>query len=123
MKHWLRQPTWWCAFSPLVFLMLLFTLAIHIRWKTGYWPQQILWNCETPFFAMHWKAMELSMPAALVAAPVVWLILLLVPRFRISLRIHILQVLIYVLCWEMVALFLVSSLDPTSFTEWFLLKD
>ncbi len=99
-------------------LLLIVTLAVHVRLGLGHWPRPVWETYETTAFNLHMLAVWSLAWLSVFAAPPIWLILLCFRRFRLSLPVHLVQAVAFGCGW--MAISLAGKHDPTTFTQWFL---
>ena len=111
-------PTWICAFSSLVLLALILSLAVHLRLGLGHWPQSMDEDYSTAAFKVHEAVVYFVAHFAIFMAIPLWPVLLLFKRFRAGVRTHLVQSAIFSAGWILIYLFF--KYDPTSFSTWLL---
>jgi hypothetical protein len=103
--------------SSIALFLTFFAMAVHIRFALGRWPE-FGEECNTLLFRLHEIILAtVALIAVIVAAPL-WLILLIYRQFRISVRVHFVQVLLFGAGWALICF--AGKYDPTPFTNWFL---
>ncbi|MGI9241741.1 MAG: hypothetical protein ACR2RV_13145 [Verrucomicrobiales bacterium] len=113
-----QQLTWIPAISSLVVLFAYVSLAFHVRIGLGHWPKPMFENYDTNFYYAHgWLFLGLGFFALFLAAPL-WLVGLKFPIFRTPKQTRFIQLGLFGLGW--VLFYLYVTIDPGSFTEWFL---
>jgi hypothetical protein len=113
-----KFATWVCVLAPVYLLVVYVAMAIHIRVGLGHWPKPMVEDYHSVLFQVHkWLLVGCIFFAVFAAIPV-WVLLLCFRAFRITLRIHVAQLGIFVLGWLLI--FLAAYFDPTTFTDWFL---
>ena len=97
-------------------LGLFYSLAIHMRWKLGGWPQSIGDYGFPSALSAHgnltWDYCALLLLASMVTVPLGILICLVVARWRALVRWFVLYALLYGICWGLMLL------APASFLNW-----
>jgi hypothetical protein len=112
----LNQHGFLCAISlPLLWLVLYFSLAFHLRVGLGHWPTSIGQSPGTWLFAVHEKSTWLLagvMALSLYALPAVIVLGFALKRWR--------HVAVYALGYGAAVLtaFLLMNLAPSSFVHW-----
>lgn len=113
------QIAWSFALSPIVLLLIIVTLAVHIRLGLGHWPTPVYENYRTPASVLHMQVLQKTLDFSAYFAGPLWLICLLVPQLRpSSSRIIKAQVMTAGVGWLLVIGFL--TLDPMTFSAWLL---
>src|SRR5215213_9830244 len=99
-----------------VMLGLFYSLAIHMRWQLGAWPQSIGDRGFPPVLIAHghltWDYCVLLLLGSMVAVPIGILLCLLVARWRLLVRWFVIYAFLYVACWGLMIL------APASFLNW-----
>lgn len=115
-----KQPlwTWLCCVSPWILLFLFVALAVHVRLGLGHWPRPMWEEYHSLAFSIHQFLIWCFLALSLFAAPPSWLIFLCFRRFRLSLPVHLTQVVAFGCGWLTISL--LGKYDPTTFTAWFL---
>lgn len=117
MKSKWSWLSWIPAGASFLLYFLFLSYAFHIRWGLGHWPTPMLENYESPLFSLHGRVVDGAGLFA-VAAPLLWIMLLLNPATRSPKRELLWQAALYTLGW--ICLFLSARFDPTTFTDWFM---
>jgi hypothetical protein len=110
--------TWVLVASPLLLLVIFFTLAVHVRIGLGHWPTPMIENYETTAYNLHMLVFISALLFAVYVAVPLWLISLCFRVFRISLKTHLIQAGVYAVGWALIVL--CTLVDPCKFVEWFL---
>ena len=106
------------ASAPLILLVLLVSLATHIRAGLGHWPKPMTEDLHTLAFQWHDKLVGIWLLFSLFGAAPVWCICQFIPSPGVPRQKIGTQVALFIAGW--CATFILGYLDPTSFTEWFL---
>jgi hypothetical protein len=109
--------TWLPVITPLMWLFLYISLAIHCRLVVGHWPEPIIENVNILSYNIHETLIYILMYIVFLSIPA-WFIMLFFKNLRITLKIHLIQITAFVLGILLIALFF--KFDSTPFTEWFL---
>jgi len=109
--------TWFAVITPLICWAMYVSLAIHCRLAVGHWPQPMLENINIKSYEIHAKILWLFAYVVLASLPC-WLVMLFFKKFRINIKIHLLQLIVFGFGFLLIILTLMF--DPTPFTEWFL---
>jgi len=109
--------TWIPVITPFVSLLLYISLAIHCRLAVGYWPRAVIENVNMKSYEIHERAFWLFTYVVLASLPC-WLVMLFFKKFRINIKIHLMQFIVFGL--GILLIILTLMFDPTPFTEWFL---
>lgn len=113
------QAAWLFALSPIVLLLLMITLAVHMRLGLGHWPTPFYENYRTTASILHMRALQQTLDFSVYFAGPLWLVCLLVPQLRPStLRVIKAQLTTAGAGWLLIIGFL--TLDPTTFSAWLL---
>jgi hypothetical protein len=110
-----RWFAWPLVLSPLVLLLVLVSLAVHIRIGLGHWPIPFQDDYHSGAYRLHEKLLPGFFIAAIVALPI-WLVLLCFRPLRRPWQWHLLQAGAYLLGWGLIALYV--TWDPWRFCEW-----
>jgi len=110
--------TWLPAFSSLALVLAFAGFALHIRLGLGHWPKPMVESYGTPLADFHVKSLILFGIFAVYVAGPLWLLMLCFKPLRISLPIHIRQVLLFGFGWLL--LYIWVRRDPFRFIDWFL---
>jgi hypothetical protein len=104
------------ALPSLMMLGMFYSLAIHLRWRLGAWPQSIGDRGFPPVLSAHgnlvWDYCVLLLLGSMVAVPVGILVCLLVARWRPLARYFGFFALLYAVCWGLMLL------APAPFLNW-----
>jgi hypothetical protein len=114
----IRSLTWALVLSPLVVLFVFVTLAAHVRLGLGHWPMPMLESYATTAYSRHVQVFVWFARFAVYGAIPLWIVALCFRRFRISLKTHLIQAVVYVAGWVFIGIY--GMVDPGSFAEWFL---
>ena len=110
--------TWLPVYFPVVLLLGVLALATHVRIGLGHWPTPMFENYRTPAYRVHEAAVFWIGWFTIFAAIPLWLLLICFRRFRMTLKMHLLQAGIYAAGWLVIAVYV--SIDPGQFVYWFL---
>lgn len=116
MQFLRHLPTWLCAMTSWLLLVVGVSLAAHVRLGLGHWPVPMVENYATPAFKVHFIALQVFFGLALYSFAPVWMLLLCARRFRVSFRFHALQSAVYAGGW--LTILLICWIDPWRFMEW-----
>jgi hypothetical protein len=108
---------WALVLSPAMLLVEFITLGLHVRFALGHWPKPMIENYSSTAYTLHEQVFT-GLALFTYAAGPLWLLLLLFPPLRKSLRVHLIQAGVYAAGWGMIAL--CCLWDPYRFAEWFL---
>ena len=108
--------TWLLALTPLIWLSLYVTLAIHCYLALGRWPKPFFENVDIPSVNIHWTLIHIFTYIVFLAIPA-WFITLIFQKKTITYRLYFMQMISYVCSF--VLIMLVLKFDPTPFTDWF----
>ena len=104
------------ALPSLLMLGIFYSLAIHMRWRLGAWPQSIGDRGFPAALSTHgrlaWDYCALLFLVSSVVVPLGLLVCLVVVRWRRFLRYFALYALLYVVCWGLMLL------APRPFLTW-----
>ena len=118
LAQWRLLPTWACALTSFHLLVMVLSLALHVRVGLGHWPQPLREGYDTVAFRWHESAFVMSALGAAYGAAPLWLLLLCFRRFRAPLRVHRLQMGTYAAGWLLILAF--AKIDPFRFVKWML---
>ena len=104
------------ALPSLFMLGIFYSLAIHMRWQLGAWPQSIGDHGFPAVLSTHghlaWDYCSLLLLGSMIVVPVGILVCLLVARWRGFVRYFALYALVYLVCWGLMLL------APAQFLNW-----
>jgi hypothetical protein len=113
LKQWM---TWVCALSSVALVVGAVLLALHVRLGLGHWPTPMREDYRTLAYQLHEQVVVGMAAFAVYAAVPLWILFVCLPWFRISGRVHVVQVFIYLFGWALVAILL--YFDPYRFVSW-----
>ncbi len=108
--------TWFTVITPLICWAMYVSLALHCRWVGGHWPKPMLENIHIKTYLIHERALWIFSYVVLVSLPC-WLVMLFFKKFRINIKTHLLQFIVF--GFGILLIILTLMFDPTPFTEWF----
>jgi hypothetical protein len=104
------------ALPSLFMLGIFYSLAIHMRWQLGAWPQSIGDRGFPAVLSAHgrlaWDYCSFLLLGSMIVVPIGLLVCLLVARLRPFARYFALYALVYLVCWGLMLL------APASFLNW-----
>lgn len=106
------------ASASLILLVLLTSLAAHIRAGLGHWPKPMTEDLHTLAFQWHDKLVGIWFVFSIFGAAPVWCLCQFIPSSGAPRQKTVRQAALFIAGW--CTLFILGHLDPTSFTEWFL---
>jgi hypothetical protein len=104
--------------SPWVLFVLVAAMAVHVRLGLGHWPKPMVEDYRTLAYKIHDDMIGCVFLFGIYVALPLWLIFLCFRRLRLSLAVHLLQLLVFGCGW--LAIYFAGKYDPTTFSEWFL---
>lgn len=109
-------PTWLCVLSSHLLFGVLWGLAMHVRLGLGRWPRPMWDKYATAAFEAHFHVLQAVGLATVYGAIPIWFLLLCFRRFRGTLKLHLLQAVVYGLGWGVIGLW--CLVDPWKFLQW-----
>ena len=94
----------------------MFLLLFTADWVVGHWPKPMLENIYIKTYLIHERVLWIFSYVVLASLPC-WLIMLFFKKFRINIKTHLLQFIVFGL--GILLIILTLMFDPTPFTEWF----
>ena len=107
-----------CGSAPLTLLLLLLSLAAHIRLGLGRWPTPMVDDYPSALFRLHNHAVGIWLLFSLFGALPTWFFCQIFPQWRSSFHQARTHFALFALGW--IVIVLAARIDPTTFTPWFL---
>lgn len=92
-------------------------MAVHVRTTLGHWPQPNVEGFQSPYMPIFEKCYDFSGRLATAYAVVLWLVIVIIKPFRISLKAHLVQVVFYFNSWFVA--FVGMIFLPGDFFSWY----
>jgi hypothetical protein len=113
--RWLSKITWVLAVTPVIFLLVAVSLALHVRLGLGHWPE-FGEHYRTSVFHFH-EGVLVVFGFLAMSSVALWLLALCFKPLQISVTAHIIQAFVYAGGWGLVVLF--WNGNPWGVVNWY----
>lgn len=118
-RRGLKLITWALMLTPLLLLVVFFSLMIHLWIALGHWPTPSNQDYRPAIFLMHERFVTWFGRFTIWGAIPIWLGLVCIQRFHWSwsMKLHVVQALVFVAGWGAIVGF--AAWNPGKVMNWY----